>query len=138
MLSLTKQLVMKSHIDHLARLNNVKLVPITSVEAAGSWMEQRVAWVPETTDLTSYFVALHEIGHFCIKGKLPMLEEEYQAWYWALGKARFKPDKYTWNMIAVSLRAYLLKAKRDQRIKLPEASHPFWSLLNEAKQKAYA
>lgn len=129
---------MKSHIDHLAKLANVQLIPVTDMEAAGSWMEHRVAWVPITHTKVDYFVALHELGHFSINDKCSMLEEEYRAWWWALSKARFAPSKEIWRLIHTSMAAYVKKAKRDNRIKMLDSSHPFWTLLHEAREKANA
>jgi hypothetical protein len=95
---------------------------------------QRAIRIRPVTGMTSYYVALHEIGHLIGRGRAaPKLEREANAWQWALDNAKFPPTPGVRRGIERRLRSYLRRHARmalRRRVRWPEPSHVFWTLAN--------
>ena len=94
--------------------------------------------VPTITGLTSYFIALHEIGHMAAKGhsSAKRLEQESIAWRWALNVAGYAPTRSVKLKIAQALRSYDEWAKQKQGYRThpphtPGEGSDFWQLIAE-------
>lgn len=82
---------------------------------------------------SSYFTALHELGHHLTPRPTRRLDQEVVAWRWALDNAIVEPTRGVWKMIARCLESYVARAERWQSMKLPAADHDFWQLLKQAQ-----
>lgn len=82
-----------------------------------------------------YFTALHELGHHAIGDYGPdrLLEEEADAWKWAINHARWEPSAVVKRMIGTKLKSYVDHAsgKRSNR---PPAGHIFHKMLAWGEQ----
>ncbi len=83
---------------------------------------------------SSYFTALHELGHHLAPRPRRRLEQEVVAWRWALDNAIVEPTRGVWQKIARCLDSYVARAKRWRSMKLPPEDHDFWRLLSQANE----
>lgn len=86
---------------------------------------------------TDYYGALHEMGHAVIGnyGPARLLEEEADAWSWALEKALWPPSGKVKREIGGFLNSYLC-GKKGERSNRPPEIHPFWEMLAWREQYA--
>lgn len=83
---------------------------------------------------STYFTALHEIGHIVGSNPTRRLEQEVAAWRWALNAAAVEPTPGVWKTIHRCLSSYVARAERWANMKLPAADHDFWRLLHESEE----
>lgn len=107
MLSETQKAVMTQHINYLCELLTLDKLYITTIEAASIWIEEKMVWIPVLNGPMSYYVALHEIGHFVTKEESEdILEKEVLAWNWAFDIGKIGVTKAVYRRAAQSLRRY--------------------------------
>ena len=82
---------------------------------------------------STYFTALHELGHHLAPRPPRRLEQEVVAWRWALDNATIEPTRGVWKLIARCLESYIARAERWASMKLPASDHDFWRLLEQAR-----
>jgi hypothetical protein len=85
---------------------------------------------------STYYTALHEIGHIVGVNARRRLEQEVLAWQWALKHAIVPPTPGVWAMIARRLENYAGRARRWRSMKLPPADRDCWILLGRAREGA--
>lgn len=75
--------------------------------------KQKAIEIRPTYSPSSYFIALHEIGHLVAKGRTVggILEREAKAWQWALDNAIEPPTIGVWRTIYHCLTSYYETAK---------------------------
>ncbi len=127
---------MSSHVVELARDHGIAVELYKGTGRA--WPGARRISIREIRGPSSYFTALHELGHLVGAGRsAPKLEAEANAWAWALELARRPPTPGVRRMIARSLRSYLEGGRRGyglrQGMTEPKAGHIFWSLLGDTE-----
>lgn len=93
---------------------------------------ERSISIAPVTGVVSYYVALHEIGHIVCRGRsAPKLEQEANAWQWAIDNAIVEPSPAVRKGIARRLRSYHSRHVRQARTayrRFPPAEHVFWKL----------
>jgi hypothetical protein len=124
--------IMAAHVRSLAYSANIELEEYTGGGCAVP--ARRAIWIRPVTGMVSYYVALHEIGHLIGRGRAaPKLEQEANAWDWAIANAGFPPTPGVRRGIERRLRSYLRRHARmalRRRVRWPEPSHVFWTLAN--------
>lgn len=78
---------------------------------------------------TDYFTALHELGHHALSDYGPerLLEEEADAWQWAIEHAPFPPSAQVKRRMGECLRLYSESAK-GARSRRPPKGHVYWTI----------
>lgn len=127
---------MSSHIENTAAYSGVKVVYYTgvgrAVKAGGAmWIHIR-----PVKGLSTYFMALHELGHCVARGRgARKLEREANCWKWAIDMAIREPTPAVRRMISKALQSYLDAGRRNhgrrQGMIEPAEDHIFWQLLRE-------
>jgi hypothetical protein len=107
-------------------------------ERAHAFPEQRRVVIPQTTQVRSYYVALHEIGH-CVVGfdrDLPVAPQEAATWQWAMREAIEPPTLGIKRKIFKALWHYLLSdvavgqtKDLSNRDMFPSPDDWFWGFL---------
>ncbi|SRR6266542_97213 len=90
--------------------HNLKVVSINDSHAD---FRTNTANIPFPKDNLTYYVALHELGHFHVDQK-PYWIAEGKAWQWALEHVKEKPNNETKELIAESILEELLM---DSKVK---------------------
>ena len=124
------------HVRTLARDLDAKVWVCTTcpaVDPQGRVTDSRdVFLVLPPDEPTTYLLALHELGHLASVegwGKVVRLQEEADAWRWALEQSLIDPPAEAWAYVAWALRSYA----RDRRYK---RTPDFDRLLEEAERNA--
>lgn len=132
---LAKAAEMATHIQHLCDLYDIEM----HHRAQGGYAirRARIIKVPPIKGATSYFTALHEIGHVvqpgASGGTYCRLTEEGLAWQWAIANTIFvftpgmkaKVDKWLNN--------YLLRARRRKGMLTPPEGDIYWVIRQWAR-----
>lgn len=120
------------HVEALVREHRVWLRG--SNRRGRAWRSLRMMSIPEVRGQVSYMLALHELGHLLAPGHttLTRLQQEAQAWQWALDNAICEPTPTTGRAMYRRLTSYLrnyvavnLRNGREVR-KIPLAGDPFY------------
>jgi hypothetical protein len=130
---LTNAQAMAAHVAALAEHHGVEIQHYTGGGVAYP-SERRVSIRPVKGPST-YFVALHELGHIVGRGRSARkLEAEANAWAWALDVAIRPPTRAVRRQIASCLQRYLYAGRRNwglrQNMVEPPEDHVFWRLAN--------
>jgi hypothetical protein len=124
---------MRDHVQALAREHGIH---VEIYKGAGrAYPGERRIQIQPVAGVSSYFTALHEIGHVVGRGRSARkLDAEANAWQFALDNANRLPTPTVRRMIAKSLRSYLAAGRRDSGLRQgmiePPAGHVFWKLAN--------
>lgn len=98
-----------AHVRHLADEHEVTVVH----QGRGiAYRKERRVTIPEVRGRSSYFVALHELGHVVGPNPRRRLDQEVAAWRWALDHALDDPTPAVARMIGRCLRSYRSRAER--------------------------
>lgn len=129
---------LNAHVEELVRHHGIVLVEKQGASARAEKLRvdgQRVKRIVirPVKGRSSYFTALHELGHHLERQPVRRLEQEVVSWRWALDNAIVEPTPGVWKMIARCLNSYVQRAERWASMKLPPAEHDFWALLREAE-----
>lgn len=131
MLKSSQVIVQTDHINSLCRTFGLDKFYVTSDEAASVWIDERMLWVPKVEGPISYYVSLHEIGHFVTDHlSVNKLEKEAHAWNWALKVGKTGATKPVYSKIMRCLNRYV---KISTNLDFPDN---FTDLLSLAKNKA--
>lgn len=137
-----------THIDTLCRTHCIEIDLRSRTRAASvrssrrtgdsDYKPSRRIRIAVISQLSRYFVALHEIGHIVGRQPRTRIEREYSAWRWALDNAVSQPDENVWLEIHAALRSYIEWAKARQyrqhcRPVIPPRTYPLWALMAHAK-----
>lgn len=124
---------MATHIETLCIEHGIEL---RFYKGGGrAWKKPRRIDIRPVKGVTTYFVALHEIGHIVGRGRSARkLEVEANAWAWALSHAVRPPTVRVCNSIGEALRSYLYAGRRNRGLRQgmiePPEGHCFWELAN--------
>lgn len=103
---------MRRHVEYLAKFHGIE---ISTLPYAGghAYPELGFVRIPEVRGFTTYFTALHELGHHLAESHQSMtrLDQEAAAWDWALDNAAFKPSPTVKKHIGKCLRSYAKRAE---------------------------
>lgn len=129
---------LEAHVAELCAIHQVTRDTKASSSGGIAYPRERRIRVPRVRGRSSYYVALHEVGHVVSPGqRVTRLEQEVDAWRWALANALVRPTPGVWAMIASSLGHYRLRGERRVwGTKLPPEGHDFHRLLAEATERA--
>lgn len=137
---------MQAHVEEIAAVHGIRVNYVEGLpEGAQAFVRLRMIRTPPITDLLSYYIALHELGHLVGRGRRsPQLEREANGWVYAIETARWPQTPEVSRAISSSLQSYgggdleyggggVYKNRRgeyrlDRRKKVPDG-HPYWSLL---------
>ena len=94
---------------------------------------KRVIAISDLGDPVAYFSALHEVGHVVLghvrlkddNGTPKVIDQETEAWEWALAHAKFKPTRDVCKAISNFIGSYLAAQETT-----PRPDHPVWALKN--------
>jgi hypothetical protein len=132
---------LNAHIDEVVRYHGIIVIERQGAHARAQRVKvdggrvNRIVIRP-IKGRSTYFTALHEIGHHVAPRPGRRLEQEVVAWRWALENAIVEPTPGIWKMIARCLQSYVERANRWASMKLPSRDHDFWALLHEAEERA--
>lgn len=132
----TKAARLAEHIRALAAAHHV-VVDEQPGARGRAWRHRREIRVAPVRGVTSYFVALHELGHLVGRGRSGRrLEQETTAWRWALDEAIVPPTPGVRRAIFRRLWSYVTWARARQhrahsRPVIPPPEHPLWGLLEQ-------
>ncbi len=98
-----------AHIVELAYEHDIRIIHRGNGIA---YRRRRLITIPPVRGRTSYFVALHELGHIIIQPEPKRrLDQEVAAWRWALEHALEPPTPAVARGIVRSLRSYRRRAE---------------------------
>jgi hypothetical protein len=107
MLAETQRAVIRQHINHLCDLYQLDRLYVSSLEAVQVWVNESMIWLPELTGPLSYYVSMHEIGHFATHHRSKdQLEKEAHAWNWAFEMGKVGVTKPVYRRAADFLRRH--------------------------------
>lgn len=129
---MTLNKALEAHVIKIAGANQITIT-IKPFASARAYRASRHMVIRPIRGRTTYFVALHEIGHICGKNPRRRLEQEVTAWRWALDNAIVDPTPGVWKHIARALETYVTRAERRKDMLLPSEDHDFWRLLEGAR-----
>lgn len=124
---------LRAHVDQLASEHMLNVTYLEGASPRAQRRERRV-WLRPVRGRSTYYTALHEIGHVVGVNARRRLEQEVLAWQWALDHAIVPPTPGVWAHIARCLEGYVERAERWASMKLPPADHDFWLLLERARE----
>jgi hypothetical protein len=122
--------------DHVRDLADEHHIAVEHYRGSGAaYRRARLVRIAPVKGISSYFTALHELGHIVGPGRSARkLEREANAWEWAIIVAQRPPTDAVSFMIARSLRSYLHAGRRShglrQNMVEPDSGHVFWALCN--------
>lgn len=131
---------MNAHVMSLAEEHDIEVYWVPTAEAAVARAKISQIGIPDVTNVDTYYLALHEIGHVVGRGRSkPILEREANAWAYAIETAKWPPTEEVREMIKTYLGSYggYIRVKKDGTIALgghrrrPDDGHPYWSLLED-------
>lgn len=119
--------------DHVAQLAEAHGINVELYTGGGrAFPRERSISIRPVRGVSTYYVALHEIGHIVGRGRsAPKLEQEANAWQWAIEHAALKPTPGVRKMIRRCLRSYLARHERmsaRRRTRWPSSDHACWAL----------
>lgn len=132
---------MQAHVDEIVAYHAIIVIEKAGASARADRVRvagqkvQRIIIRP-IRGRSSYYTALHELGHHLAKRPARRLDQEVVAWRWALENAIVPPTPGVWKLIARCLDSYVKRAERWASMKLPDDDHDFWVLLRESKERA--
>ena len=126
-------IVMAAHFEKAAEQYQVKVIYYTG--SGRAFPRERKVMVRPVRGPSTYFAAMHELGHIVGPGRSGhKLEREAMAWNWAFGAAIRKPTKTVRHHVAKCLRSYLYAGRRRSGLRQgmiePPEHHVFWQLAN--------
>lgn len=125
----------RAHVAELAGANDVTIDERASSGGRAIPTLRHVS-IGAVRGVSSYYVALHEIGHCVMRGRsLPRLENEAAAWQWAIDHAMTPPTPGVRKMIRRCLGSYHARHVRmaaRRYVRFPPAGHVFYSLAETA------
>lgn len=121
------------HVDELAAELGCTLrrgVPKRDRRGAKAYQGANIVRTYGVNTDQDYLTALHELGHIAIGdyGPARRLEEEADAWSWALEKARWPVNGAVKRHIGECLSSYI-GASETRESREPQKSHPFWEMV---------
>jgi hypothetical protein len=124
---------MRQHVEELAAAEGVWVVFYSG--GGRAFKRGQEIRIREIRGPSTYFTALHELGHLVGPGRSARkLEAEANAWVYALAVAIRPPTPGVRTMIARCLQSYLDAGRRRNSVRSgmiePPAEHPFWDLLS--------
>lgn len=120
---------MAAHIAELVAEHGVLVVEPDDEGVEGAFAQRRLKriGIPPVTDMSTYFAALHELGHCVGRGRWkPQLEREANAWVWALKTALCPATSGVMEEIRDCLQGYYFYG--NIRMAFPPPGHAFWEL----------
>jgi hypothetical protein len=129
MLAETQRAIIRQHINHLCDLYQLERLYVTTIEAVQVWVQENIVWIPELTGPLSYYITLHEIGHYATHHRSKdQLEKESHAWNWAFSMGKIGVTKPVYRRVADSL-------KRHQKLYNGEPPELFVELLTDVEKR---
>lgn len=120
-----------AHVAELAEALRID-VRIDRTRGGRATPSYRYVSIAPVRGIVTYYVALHELGHVVGRGRsAPKLEQEANAWQWAIEHAIVPPSPGVRKMIRRCLRNYHARHVRmAQRryVRFPPSEHSFWTL----------
>jgi hypothetical protein len=128
---------MAHHVAQLAELHGITIKHYSG--GGRAYPRGRRISIRPVKGVSTYFAALHELGHIVGPGRSARkLEAEANAWVWALGVALRPPTDAVRRRIAQCLTSYLVAGRRNhglrQGMREPDPDHVFWRLLDAREE----
>lgn len=124
---------LQEHVDQLLAAHGVAVEYKPGASARAYRRSRRIVLRP-IKGRSTYFTAMHELGHILGPNPPRRLEQEVAAWRWALDNATVEPSPGVWKMIHRCLSNYVKRAERWDSMKLPDHDHDFWTLLDQSER----
>lgn len=119
-----------AHVAELAEANRIEVEVYTG--GGRAIPANRAIRIRPVRGIVTYYVALHEIAHVIGRGRsAPKLEQEANAWQWAIEHAIASPTPGVRKMMRRCLRNYHARHMRmaERRyVRFPPGEHVFWTL----------
>jgi hypothetical protein len=106
----------ENHIHDLAKSHEVEVIYRGNGRACRS---KRWITIPPIKGQVTYLLALHELGHIVGPNPRLRLEQEVEAWRWALDHAECDPTPATIRSIVRRLESYERRARRWKNMQTP-------------------